>query len=902
MSEQTTARSTRSRLVSQFAISVAIAATIATPYRAFAQQGDPPSAGARAKSLVSQMTLKEKASQIINSSVAIPRLGMPDYQWWTEALHGLGFVSDATNFPEPIALAASFDAPLMKKVAQSISAEGIRASNAKVRAGHGLDLGSGRSFWAPNLNLFRDPRWGRGQETYGEDPFLIAQMGVAYVTGVQGPDPDHPINIATPKHFAVHSGPESTRHTADVTVSLHDMRDTYFPGFRAAIVKGHAGSIMCAYSAVNGQPSCANKFLMQDTLRRDWGFKGVFVSDCGAVRDIYSTHKFASDAITASALAIRNGLDVECATESIFDRNSFNESANYVKAVKTGKITEAELDQAVTRGLVARIQTGSMDRSAKPVANPPAVSSAKDRALALSAAEESMVLLKNDGLLPLTGRHLRIAVIGPLADARRVMRGNYTNRDSTRFLSVFDGIKRALPNAVVTLVPAGASITDGDVVPASALQTKEGKPGVTVRYYDFVPDGKPAPTSLMEKFVQAMQAKVAATPIETKVEPLIDYELFNQPILPNGGQAVATGYLVPPVSGTYRVGVRTLAGSFQFGDKPEINVSGGFNPTILPKLETVELAAGKRYPFTLTMRVPALHFAELDWQRISTTPEADLDAAAKNADVIVAVVGIDSTLESEESSISVPGFKGGDRTSLDLPAGQINLLKAAKATGKPLVLVNMSGSAIDLDWAKQNADAILQAWYPGQEGGTAIGRVLAGLADPGGRLPVTFYRDLSQLPPFDNYSMTGRTYRYFEGKPVYQFGYGLSYTQFSYGPLTIKPRGANTDDGIIAETVLTNTGARTGDEVAQLYLKFPDAPGTPNIALRGFQRVTLAPGETRRISFELTPRDLSSVSPEGVIQVLPGDYEAFVGGGQPDSGLPGYAETFTVAKRAVLPN
>ena len=861
-----------------------------------------PSPEQRAQDLVAKMTLEEKASQLINSAPAIPRLGIPDYQWWSEALHGFAFHPHATNFPEPIGLAAAFNAPLVKQIAQAIAVEGIEASNAMVADGKAMELGAGRTYWSPNLNIFRDPRWGRGQETYGEDPFLTGQMGVAYVTGLQGPNPDAPTIIATPKHFAVHSGPESTRHTADVKVSLHDLRDTYLPAFRAAIVDGKAGSIMCAYSSINGQPACANTFLMRETLRDAWGFKGAVVSDCGAVRDISSAHKYAPDMVTGSALAIRAGMNVECATESLFDRNSFGQSANYVNAVKTGKLTVAELDKAVVEGLATRIRLGLLDNPANPAPAALTINSPEHRAIALTAAEQSLVLLKNDGVLPLAGKNLKIAVVGPLADSRRVLRGNYTNRETADLPSVLDGLKAALPKAQITYVPAGESITDGDLVPASALQTEDGTPGVTVKYFPFKPDGKPASTSLMEKFMRAMSSPLADAPTTTRVEPLINYELFTQPLLPNGGKVVASGYLVPPVSGTYRVGLRTITGSFQFADKAEIQIKNGFNPAVMPVLQTVDLEAGKRYPFTLGVQVPALQFGELDWQCISKQPDADLAAAAKNADVIVAVVGINSTLESEESSITLPGFHGGDRTSLDLPADQLKLLEAAKATGKPLVVVNMSGSAINLDWAKQNAKAILQAWYPGEAGGLAVGRVIAGLANPAGRLPVTFYKDLSQLPAIEDYSMQGRTYRYFEGKPVYPFGYGLSYTKFVYGAIKVTPRGASTTEGIIVETDVTNAGTRQGDEVAQLYLNFPAAPGAPTVALRGFQRIALAPKEKRRVRFELSPRDISSVSPEGQIRVMAGAYKAYVGGGQPGSGLPGQFGSFAVNSSKPLPD
>ena len=886
---------------------IRVAAALAASAPAAAQSA--PSPEQKATALVAQMTLEEKASQLLNSAPGIPRLNLPDYQWWSEALHGYAFHPHATNFPEPIGLAASFNAPLVKQIAKTISQEGVEASDAMVAAGDTLGLGAGRTYWSPNLNIFRDPRWGRGQETYGEDPFLTATMGVAYVTGLQGPKLDAPVIIATPKHFAVHSGPESTRHTADVTVSLHDMRDTYLPAFRAAVVEAHAGSVMCAYSAINGQPACGNTFLMHDTLRKDWGFTGVVVSDCGAIRDISTAHKYAADAVAGAAVAVHVGMDNECATESLFDRNSFGASLNYVNAVKSGKLAEAEIDKAVIRGLAARFRLGLLnnlengtkaDTPSAPHAT--AINTPEHRALALAAAEQTLVLLKNDGILPLDRKGVKIAVVGPLADSRRVLRGNYTNRETADLPSVLDGLKAALPSARITYVPAGPSVTDGDLVPASALLTEDGKPGVTVRYYPFKPDGKPAPTSLMEKFMRAFTATPADMPTTTRTEALINNELFVQPLLPNGGKVVAKGYLVPKETGTYRLGVRTIIGSFQFGDKPEVAIRNGFNPAVMPVLQTVELEAGKRYPFAVGIQVPALEFGELDWQRISGHPEADLTAAARDADVIVAVVGINSTLESEESSIKLEGFNGGDRTSLDLPADQQHLLEVAKATGKPLVVINMSGSAINLAWAKQNAAAIVQAWYPGEAGGLAVGRVVAGLANPAGRLPVTFYRDVAQLPPIENYAMEGRTYRYFKGQPVYPFGYGLSYTHFAYGPLKVISAKADAAQGITVEAELTNTGARAGDEVAQLYLQFPAVPGTPQIALRGFQRVSLAPSEKRVVRFELSPRDLGSVAPNGEIRVLAGRYKAFLGGGQPGSGSPGQSGAFTIKIAKQLPN
>nr|WP_229364154.1 glycoside hydrolase family 3 C-terminal domain-containing protein [Sphingomonas sp. PL-96] len=878
---------------------LALGAGVGTP-AASAQDGGTPER--RAAEIVRKMTLEEKASQMLNTSSAIPRLHVAAYQWWSEALHGVIAEAESTNFPQPIGLAATFDTPLLHDVAKVITAEARVASDRRVAGGDRVGMMSGRDLWSPNINIFRDPRWGRGQETYGEDPFLTGRMGVAYITGIQGPDPDHPINVATPKHFAVHSGPEPTRHRTDNFASLHDLRDTYLPAFREAVVTAKAGSVMCAYTGLNGKPACANPFLLQDTLRRDWGFKGYVVSDCEAVADIYQGHKFLPTASAAAGAAVRAGMDNECSNEGFFDPDTFGRPGHYAAAVKEGKLTVAELDRAVTRLVAARIRMGTLADDG-PTPTPPSMSFAtrENAALALAAAEKSMVLLKNDGILPLAAaKPLRIAVVGPLADARRVLRGNYTSRDTSRLPTVLDGLRAALPNARITSALAGESLTDGDVVPQDVLQTDDGRPGLTMRTFDTANPPGPAPRSLLEKAIGIAGGKFAATPTSTVTIPNLKAEGFSSPILPRGGKIVTTGFLVPEVSGTYRLGLRGSASTLKLDGIEHVSI--GLSPAIstTATLKTVRLEAGKRYSIEVTTISAGLMFAELDWQLVSPDPIADLRMAASNADVLVAVVGIDSSLESEEATQKLEGFAGGDRTSLDLPADQRRLLEAAKATGKPLVVVNMSGSAINLDWAKANANAILQAWYPGQEGGIAVGRTIAGLANPAGRLPVTFYRDVGQLPVFDDYRMANRTYRYFTGAPVYPFGYGLSYTRFAYGPVSARPSGR--DGGYVVEADLTNTGKRAGDEVAQLYLRFPKVPGAPNIALRGFQRVALRPGERRRLRFELSPRDLSSVSPDGLIAVAPGRYTVVVGGGQPDQGLPFSTASLVLKRRTTLPN
>lgn len=851
----------------------------------------------KAALMVQKMSLQEKVGLLLNTSAPVDRLGIPAYQWWNEALHGVVGDKTATNYPEPIGLAASFDAPLLSDVAGAIGEEIVSIRQRKLARGGNQEMGSGLNAWAPNINIFRDPRWGRGQETYGEDPYLTATLAVAYVRGIQGPDPEHPRVIATPKHFAVHSGPEPGRHRDNVDVSLHDLRDTYLPAFRAAVVEGKAGSVMCAYNSVNGAPACANPFLLQQTLRTDWGFKGVVVSDCDAVSDIYQHHHSAPDAPAAAAAAVRAGMDNECSVDGYFDRGSFGRPGNYAEAVKRGDLPLADLDRAVARVLEARLRVGELGPTTP---KEDTVGSAAHRALTLRAAEQSMVLLKNDGILPLRRSRLRIAVIGPLANGHRVLRGNYSERETGSLPSAYEGIRNAFPDAQVELVPAGESITDGDPIPSRVLRSEDGQTGLTARYFPFLPSDLPAPRSIGEKMAQLGQRKLAAAPTVTRIEPDVSEALLGpHPLLPDGGLCVWTGFLVPETSGDYRLGVRGVASALELDGKPFTDTGHDPLASPIPNLRTVHLEAGKRYPIKVSSMVNGVQLSELVWQRVSAAPEADALAAARRADVVIAVTGITSDLESEESPLDIPGFKNGDRTTLDLPADQTALLKAAAGAGKPLVVVNMSGSAVDLDWARQNANAIVQAWYPGEAGGTAIGRVLSGVVNPGGRLPVTFYRTVADLPPFADYHMQGRTYRYFSGTPVYSFGYGLSYTSFAYGAVHAEPAPGG---AVKVSAEVRNAGIRAGDEVAQVYLKFPAAPGAPRIALRAYRRVTLKPGERRTLTFVLAARDLSSVTEDGTIRVAPGNYRISVGGGQPGSGLPTREVVYRVAKAVVLPN
>ncbi|WP_298578378.1 glycoside hydrolase family 3 C-terminal domain-containing protein [uncultured Luteimonas sp.] len=851
-----------------------------------------------ATALVARMTTDEKLAQLLNTAPAIPRLDVPAYNWWTESLHGAMGALPTTNFPEPIGLAATFDAALVQRVAGVISTE-VRGLHALARqTGRTGRIGTGLNTWSPNINIFRDPRWGRGQETYGEDPFLAARMGVAYVRGMQGTHPEWIDVVATPKHYAVHSGPESTRHEANVFVSRRDLEDTYLPAFRAAIVEGGAGSVMCAYNRIDGQPACASELLLKDILRDAWSFKGYVVSDCDAVTDIRKHHHFAPDAASAVAAAMRAGVDNECSGATLTDTDGLAEP--YREALARGLLSMADIDRALVRLFAARYRTGDLP-GLRPLstdsASPADVGAPAHAAVALEAAEKSLVLLKNDGALPLRS-DARIAVIGPLGDATRVLRGNYSSPQSAPPVSVLEGLRRAMPGAQVRHVPFGETFTDGDPVPTSALRTPEGAPGLLARYYNAAaaPPARFAPGEL-DAWVQ--RTGFESEPVVSRVEPDVNSRSLDLAQVRDVHRVQWTGYLVAPESGTYRLGIGGFNGEMTFDGKPFVDLRGA-SWNSLPTMKTVRLEGGRRYPVTVTTEARILTGIGMVWKRVSDTPEADMRAAAADSDVLVAVVGLTSDLEAEEAPIEVPGFKGGDKTSLDLLADQQALLEAARATGKPLVVVLMNGSQVNLAWAKQHADAIVEAWYPGQSGGLAVANVLAGHVNPAGRLPLTFYRSVDDLPPFGDYDMRGRTYRYFDGDPVYPFGHGLSYTRFSYAPLQLLPAAGGASEGLRVRTEVRNTGERAGDEVAQLYLDFPDLDGVPRIALRGFQRVTLAPGERRALEFDLDPRALSAVDVEGDRQVMPGRYRIWVGSGQPGTDGAGQGAGFTIERgRAV---
>jgi beta-glucosidase len=658
---------------------------------------------ARVRDLVGRMTLDEKVSQMKDVAPAIDRLGIPAYNWWNEALHGVARSGLATSFPQAIGLAATWNDTLIFRMASVISDE-ARAKYQEYLRNNKHDRYGGLTFWSPNINLFRDPRWGRGQETYGEDPFLSGRLAVQFIHGMQGDDPKYLKTIATVKHFAVHSGPEPLRHTFDATPSERDLRESYLPQFAAGIRDGGAYSLMCAYNRLGGKAACGSDLLLKDILRGEWAFPGYVVSDCGAINDIYERHRVVATAAEAAALAVKSGTDLECG--GVYSA--------LVDAAHQGLIAEAQIDSAVSRLFMARMRLGmfdSPDRVRWAQIQYSTLDQQSHRDLAREVARESIVLLRNQGgILPLRKDLHTLAVIGPNADQPGVLLGNY-NGSPTDTISPLRGIRAAVAKRTRVVYARGTYLADS-----------------------------------------------------------------------------------------------------------------------IPGLDTLP----------------------------SATLEAEAVKTARSADAVVLVLGLTNQLEGEEMRVQVDGFRGGDRTSLDLPASQERLLESIAAVGKPTVLVLMNGSALSVNWAAGHVPAIVEAWYPGQAGGAAIADVLFGDYNPAGRLPVTFYRSVDDLPPFDNYSMAGRTYRFFDGPPLYPFGYGLSYTTFGYDSLRVSADTLAVDGTVTVRVNVTNTGRRAGDEVVQLYVQhLASAVTRPRQDLRGYQRVALAPGETRTVTFPLAAASLA---------------------------------------------
>jgi len=848
-------------------------------------EGDDPALAAeqRAVALVSRMTLEEKAAQLGHTAPAIPRLHVPQYNWWNEGLHGVARAGIATVFPQAVGMAATWDVALIEQTADAIATEFRAKYVENVLPDGGTEWYRGLTVWSPNVNIFRDPRWGRGQETYGEDPYLTSRIGVAFVHGLQGSDPRYLKTVATPKHFAVHSGPESNRHKEDVKVSPHDLHDTYLPAFRATVIEGKARSVMCAYNAVDGIPACASEPLLDRLLRKSWGFQGFVVTDCGAAANIYRADAlhFSPTPEAGVSAGFKAGMDLICGD---YRNQMTTDAPAIVAAVQQGLLPEAVIDQSLQRLFTGRFALGLFD---PPSQVPFSSITRRDydtpahRELSLRVAKSSLVLLKNDGVLPFRAPPRAIAVIGPNADSVEALIGNY-NGVPSQPITVLEGIRRRFAQSkVIHAQGIGLAGPMETTVPVAAL----------------CPDVACSSQGLRAEFFD--NPELTGTPVRTETGPVqIEWSERRRT------SVRWTGTVTAPEAGQYQFGfVSNQAYRIWVNDQLIIDDWG--------QRDAPAAAGGKirlEAKRTYTVKVEAAQWGgrgnqRLVWSLPSYTGE-DAISAARDADVVVMVAGLSARIEGEELRFTAPGFKGGDRTSIDLPAPQQDLLRRVAALGKPIVLVLMNGSAMAVNWADRHLPAIVQAWYPGGEGGAAIAAMLAGDFSPAGRLPVTFYESLDHLPPFSDYSMKRRTYRYYDGQPLYPFGFGKSFTTFAYeNARTSVPRIAASDTLTVSVDV-TNTGAMASDEVVQLYLTHVGVAGAPRRTLQGFQRIHLAPGERKAVDFAVRDRALSVVDAQGQRKVVPGKVDVWVGGGQPDArpakASPGARTAFEVTSAATL--
>lgn len=817
----------------------------------------------RADDLVARMTLEEKVGQMVHEAPAIERLGIPEYNWWNECLHGVGRAGLATVFPQAIGMAAMWDDDQMFKIASVISDEARAKHHEFLRQGK-RGYYQGLTFWSPNINIFRDPRWGRGMETYGEDPYLTGELAVQFIKGLQGDDPKYLKLIATAKHFVVHSGPEPDRHRFNVHPSQRDFIETYAPHFRKTVEEAGVYSVMCAYNRLNDEPCCGSKFL-NDLLRKEWGFEGYMVSDCGAILDFYhmNAHKVASYDEEASVMAVEGGTDLNCGETY----------SALIKAVRKGLIDEKEIDRSVRRLMVARMKLGMFDPpSLVPFANIPisVVHSESHRLTSLEAARKSMVLLKNENnLLPLGKNIQSVAVIGPNAHNTDVLLANY-NGFSPNLVTPYEGIQAKLPHARVRYAqgsgwvegfPMMQPIADSFLFTDGSLQNN----GLKAEYFN--------------------NANFEGEPVFTGVDRMVDFVWWNKDPKPGVGNDAFSvrwsGFLVPKVSGDYHLGADGFSSYVLYlDDEPLVSRESVHRPEM--NYQTVHLKAGKTYKIRLEYRQQQSPYpmARLVWDQPGKNLKAEALDLAQKSDVVVLCMGLSPLLEGEEMSVQVPGFNGGDRTDIALPAVQADLIRSVMALQKPTVLVLLNGSALAINPEANQLPAILEAWYPGQEGGTAIADVLFGDYNPAGRLPVTFYASTDQLPPFGDYSMEGRTYKYFRGKPLFPFGYGLSYTTFAYGALEV-PDEVMADEGVELSVQVTNTGNLDGEEVVQLYLTHLDQMQAPLRSLQGFKRVFLKAGESKTVTFSLEPEQFGLYHPQYNKVVYPGAVVISVGGSQP---------------------
>lgn len=816
------------------------------------------SAAQRAEDLLHRLTLEEKAALMQNGSPAIPRLGIKAYDWWNEALHGVGRAGLATVFPQAIGMAASFDDALLYQVFNAVSDEARAKSTVFSKNGE-LKRYQGLTMWTPNINIFRDPRWGRGQETYGEDPYLTSQLGMAVVRGLQGPEGQKYDKLhACAKHFAVHSGPEWNRHSFNAeNIDPRDLWETYLPAFKDLVQKAHVKEVMCAYNRLEGDPCCGSNRLLMQILREEWGYDGLVVSDCGAISDFYrkGAHGTHPDAGHASASAVLSGTDVEC-------------GGNYKslpEAVRAGLIDEKQIDISLKRLLQARFELGEMD-AGTPWSEIPysVVDSEEHRQLALRMAHESIVLLQNkDRILPLN-KGLKIAVMGPNANDSVMQWGNYNGYPS-HTVTLLEALRTRLPEAQIVYEPGcdrTSEITLRSLFPECSM---EGNPGFVATYWNN-----------QDRTGEAVSTERVTTPFHFTTSGAT---VFSPGINLTNFSAVYRSVLRPSQTGDVAFNFQVEGSVTLLVDGKE--VASGRNIKNQTRLYTLKAEAGKEYPVEIRFN-QSRGDATLNFDLGVEVP-LDLSASVrqvKDADVVIFAGGISPTLEGEEMKVTIPGFKGGDRTDIELPAIQRNLLRALKKAGKKVIFVHYSGSAMALVPETESCDAILQVWYPGQAGGTAVADVLFGDYNPGGRLPVTFYKSMNQLPDFEDYSMKGRTYRYLSETPLYPFGYGLSYTTFDYGKAQLSTKVIGRDKKEVTLTIpVRNTGKVDGDEVVQVYLRRPADKEGPSHTLRAFRRISIPAGKTEEVTFALPEENFHWFDPStNTMRLYEGDYELLYGG------------------------
>ncbi|SFD93422.1 glycoside hydrolase family 3 C-terminal domain-containing protein [Flavobacterium phragmitis] len=819
----------------------------------------------RVENLVSQLTLEEKVAQMLNAAPAIPRLGIPAYDWWNETLHGVARTPFKTTvFPQAIAMAATFDKNSLFKMADYAALEGRAVYNKAVELKRTNERYLGLTYWTPNINIFRDPRWGRGQETYGEDPYLTAILGDAFVKGLQGDDPKYLKAAACAKHYAVHSGPESLRHTFDVDVTPYELWDTYLPAFRKLITESKVAGVMCAYNAFRTQPCCASDILMNDILRKEWKFNGYVTSDCWAIDDFFKNHKTHPDAASASADAVLHGTDIDCGTDAY---------KSLVQAVKNGQISEEQIDVSVKRLFMIRFRLGMFDpvSMVKYAQTPNSVLESEEHSNhALKMARQSIVLLKNEkNTLPLSKKLKKIVVLGPNADNSISILGNY-NGTPSKLTTVLQGIKEKVNPETEIVFEKAVNFTNDTLLVYKDLKNSyfyEGKQGFKAEYFD--------------------NTKLSGKAETVKIEPEINN--FWQE-----GEMVTKSIKANHFSARYTTNFKADEdGSISF----EITADDGYRFSIDDK-EVINAWDKNRWgakTYKLQTKKDEVYKLVLEYWQGEGKAEVSLQAGNfiktdfnklverhKNADAFIFAGGISPQLEGEEMPVDAPGFKGGDRTSILLPEVQTKLLQALESSGKPVIFLMMTGSAIAVPWESENIPAILNIWYGGQAAGKAAADVIFGDYNPAGRLPVTFYKDDSDLPSFIDYKMDNKTYRYFKGKPLYGFGYGLSYTQFKYSELKA-PAKIKKGQPITIAVKVTNSGKKEGEEVSQLYLMNQNSSiKAPLKSLKGFERFNLKPGESTVIKFNLSSEDLSYVTEDGSLKQYNGKIQIAVGGSQPD--------------------